>query len=358
MNLWQPDILGTGWQARTLSLSDDAEGPVVATLVRREPPTRAGRPLHRHRAVLHVHGFNDYFFQTHLAEQWEAHGYDFYALDLRRCGRSIRSWQTPHYSTDLREYAEELTTAAHIVRDELDHDVLVVHAHSAGGLTTSLWAHSLRNGHLIDALVLNSPWFDLNAPWFRRMVSTQVLEALGSLDPMRVVSHAPSPYSRSLHLSNGGEWNFDLALKPPGSVPRRAGWVRAVRRGHARLSRGLAIAVPVLVCSAQRSGPNTADNPDLRRSDTVLDVRQIAARAHLLGPDVTYIPILDGIHDLSLSARPARDEYFGVVFAWLAAHAHLSERAAAATSSEEPWHSGDTAGSSEPADGPEGVFHA
>jgi len=47
--------------------------PVVATLVRR----RATAPTRR--AVLYVHGFNDYFFQTHLADFYIDHGFDFYA---------------------------------------------------------------------------------------------------------------------------------------------------------------------------------------------------------------------------------------------------------------------------------------
>ena len=314
-----PDVLGDHWVARTIPLRPDHEGEVSATLVYETEPGRGPtQPRHRsQRAVLYLHGFVDYFFQAEHAAGWTSRGYDFYALDLRKCGRSIRPWQTPHYVTDLREYAEEVTTAARIVRDELGHDTLVVHAHSTGGLTASLWAHSMRGTGVVDAVVLNSPWFDLNAHWFRRLVETQVLEALGSIDPMRIVSHGPSAYSRSLHVSHGGEWDYDLTLKPLDGFPGRAGWVRAARRGHARLSRGLAITVPVLVCSAQRSGPNTEGNPDLRRSDTVLDVRQIAMRAHLLGPDVTYVPIPDGIHDLALSARPAREEYFEVVFSWL-----------------------------------------
>jgi alpha-beta hydrolase superfamily lysophospholipase len=322
MIAWQPDVLGPGWEQHTLELGVDAEGPLVATLVRRTPDPATGPDAAAARdprpAVLHVHGFNDYFFQTHLAEQLEAHGYVFYALDLRRCGRSARPWSTPHYCTDLREYAEELTVAARLVREELGHDRLVVHAHSTGGLTASLWAHSVRERHLLDALVLDSPWFDLNAHWFDRVVSTRVLDTLGPLDPHRVLKDGVSAYSRSLHVSNGGEWDYDLTLKPFEGNPARAGWLRAVRRGHARLSRGLDIRVPVLVCSAARSGPNTLDNPDLRCSDTVLDVHQIAVRAPLLGRDVTYEPIEGGIHDLTLSAPDARAAYLQVVTDWLA----------------------------------------
>ncbi|HET8660245.1 MAG TPA: alpha/beta hydrolase, partial [Micromonosporaceae bacterium] len=76
------DVLGAPYERHTIELGSDDEGAVVATLVRRraDAPTR--------RAVLYVHGFNDYFFQTHLADFYVARGWDFYALDLRKCGRS------------------------------------------------------------------------------------------------------------------------------------------------------------------------------------------------------------------------------------------------------------------------------
>ncbi len=320
MTAWTADPLGAHWQQTTLDLGTDAEGPVVATLVRRDPAARPAPDAPRRRAVLYLHGFNDYFFQTHLAERFEAHGDDFYALDLRKCGRSLREWQTPHYCTDLREYLPELDAATRLIRDELGHDRLVVLGHSTGGLLASLWAHSVRGTAALDALVLNSPWFDLNAPWFRRVVSTRIIDTFGPLDPHRVVARGGSPYSRRLHVSNGGQWEYDLALKTDEGLAARAGWLRAVRRGHARLARGLDIGVPVLVCTAAASGPNREDNPDLDRQDTVLDVEHIAARAPRLGPDVTLVRIPGGIHDLSLSAEPARTLFLDTVVGWLDDH--------------------------------------
>ena len=323
MRTWSPDPLGPDWEQTTLDLGSDAEGPVVATLVRRVPGAeRPGPPGARdpRPAVLHLHGFNDYFFQAHLADRSEEHGYRFYALDLRKCGRSRRAWQTPHFCTDLRDYLPELDAATRLIREELGHDRLVVMGHSTGGLLACLWAHSVRRTGLIDALVLNSPWFDLNAPWFDRVVSTRVVDAFGPLSPQRVLTHGGSPYSRSLHVEHGGRWEYDLALKASTGIPARAGWLRAIRRGHARLARGLEIEVPVLVCTAAASGPNRDDNPDLDRQDTVLDVDHIAARAPRLGSDVTLVRIDGGIHDLSLSAEPARTVFFDTVFGWLDAH--------------------------------------
>ena len=350
MTTWAEDPLGLGWQQTTIELGTDREGPVVATLVRRDPsvgreagpragpeagwgavsaagspgaaPTTAGvSPDGPGRsAVLYLHGFNDYFFQTHLADRFEEHGYTFYALDLRKCGRSLRPWQTPHYCTDLREYAPELDAATRMVRGERGHDRLVVMGHSTGGLLAALWAHSVRRTGVLDALVLNSPWFDLNAPWFRRVVSARIVDTFGPLRPQRVVARGGSPYSRRLHVANGGLWEYDLDLKAAAGIPARAGWLRAIRRGHARLGRGLDIDVPVLVCTAADSGPNRDDNPDLARQHTVLDVDHIAARAPRLGADVTVVRIPGGIHDLTLSAEPARSTFFDTVFGWLADH--------------------------------------
>src|SRR5690606_38009133 len=190
---WVADELD-GFEKATFDLEGDDDGPVVATLVRRVQPE--GEPARR-RAVLYVHGYNDYFFQTHLAERWEDEGYDFYAIDLRRCGRSWRPWQLAHFVDDLRDYRPELTEAAAWIRRS--HDVLVVNAHSTGGLTASLWAHSLRRKVAVDALVLNSPWFDLAAPWFDREVATRVLDVVGPLGPTYVLDAAPSTYAQRLH---------------------------------------------------------------------------------------------------------------------------------------------------------------
>ena len=54
--------------------------------------------------MLYLHGFNDYFFQTHLADAWLEAGFDFYALDLRKYGRSLGEHQTPNYITSLEAY--------------------------------------------------------------------------------------------------------------------------------------------------------------------------------------------------------------------------------------------------------------
>lgn len=315
-----PDVLGAGWTARTIRLVPDAEGEVVATLVRHAGPAHPTR-----RAVLYVHGFADYFFQAHLGDAWVAHGYDFYALDLRKYGRSLRPGQTPNNATDLREYVEELDAAARIIRQVDGHDVLVLLGHSAGGLLGALWAHARRGRGLLDAVVLNSPWFDLNRGWFQRVVVTRTIDVVGRFAPRLVVGALYPAYGRSLHRESGGAWDFDLTWKPHEGFPVRAGLLRTIRRGHARVARGLDIDVPVLVCCSTASGPYDRSHPDIGTTDSVLSVDQIVARSARLGPDVTIVQVPDGVHDLALSGPVARQRYFDAMFDWAADHVPSGE---------------------------------
>ncbi|MBI9115844.1 alpha/beta hydrolase [Sanguibacter suaedae] len=308
---WQPDVLGGDWESRTLHLSPDDEGDVVATLVRRAGPASG-------RAVLYVHGFVDYFFQTHVADALAADGYDLYALDLRKYGRSLRPHQTPNVVGALADYAEELDAAAQAIRDE-GHTTLVVMGHSTGGLITSLWADARTRGPhpTVDALVLNSPWFDLNEPWFQRVVATRMVDALAPLAPRAVVGRLQPHYGRALHAGSGGEWSYDLAWKPHEGFPVRAAWFRAIRRGHAQVARGLDVRCPVLVLTSDRTGDAKSRHDGLLTSDSVLDVEQIAARAPGLGQDVTVVRVPGGAHDLALSPEPARSAYLDEVRGWL-----------------------------------------
>ena len=84
MKAWQPDRFLPGFESLELEFPDDYDGRALATMVRL-PAGAASRG-----AVLWVHGFIDYFFQRHVAERFAMEGYAFYALDLRKHGRSLR----------------------------------------------------------------------------------------------------------------------------------------------------------------------------------------------------------------------------------------------------------------------------
>lgn len=96
-----------------------------------------------------------------MAEQFNAHGYDFYALDLRKYGRSKLPHQIFYNVLDLNEYDAEITQALEIIGKE-QHTQVLLAGHSTGGLTATLYAAHNPNHPLIKALWANSPFYDFN----------------------------------------------------------------------------------------------------------------------------------------------------------------------------------------------------
>ena len=250
MTTWSPDFL-VGYETTELALpgaepapGEPADVELVATLIRKSGP-RIGT-----RAVLYLHGWNDYFFQTHVADYLTDLGYDFYAVELRRYGRSIRPGQLRGFITDLDDYAVELDAAANLIA--VDHDRLLLMGHSTGGLIAALWA--AHNADRLEGLILNSPWLDMQGSAIVRTLGTPVIDALGSRAPTSVIRLPDLGFTaRSLHISLGGEWDYDLTLKSRPGPPIRTGWLRAVLLGHQRVAAGLAIGVPILVLASAKT---------------------------------------------------------------------------------------------------------
>lgn len=309
------DVLGQPWQAETIALPPDAEGEVVATLVSRRAAASTDR------AVLHVHGFADYFFQTEYGEWWLEREHDMYALDLRKYGRSIRDHQTPTYVADLEEYFAELDHAWQRITERDGHTKVVLSGHSTGGLVVALWVNARQPKELVG-IVLNSPWLDLQGKaWMRTLPANAVLDRIGRLQPMRVFPREVSgAYGMSLHRDHDGEWDFDLRWKPIESFPVRFGWLRAIRAGHARVHSGLDIRTPVLVLSSDRTTFTTVLDESARTTDIVLDVTQIRRWASSLGHNVTSVAIPGAVHDVVLSRPEARRRAYAEIQRWLSTY--------------------------------------
>ncbi|MGV0834815.1 alpha/beta hydrolase [Mycolicibacterium thermoresistibile] len=319
MSAWASDVL-PGYRQRTLHLGPDpdGEGELVATLVRRDAPA-ATEPTD---AVLLVHGFTDYFFNTEFADHFAARGFAFYAIDLHKCGRSRRPGQTPHFTTDLTRYQRDLDAALELIAAASPR--VLICAHSAGGLIVSLWLDALRRRdgsarHRVGGLVLNSPFLDLQGPAILRTAATTA--AIGVLSRLRKHQVVRPPtaggYGTTLHRDYAGEFDYDLQWKPIGGFPVTAGWIYAIRRGHARLHRGLDVGVPNLILRSDHSVREAADPDRIQRGDAVLDVTQIARWAGCIGNRSTVIPIVDAKHDVFLSLTEPRRTAYRELDRWL-----------------------------------------
>ena len=313
--IWQPDVLGPGYEMMTLAMGEDYEGEVTATLVRR-PADQKGR-----RAVLYVHGYNDYFFQKHVADFYAGLGISFYALDLRKHGRSLLPQQTAYLCLSLREYYPEIDAAVDMIKRE-GHELILVSGHSTGGLVVSLWAAEGGHRDLVDALILNSPYLSSGVPAVVQFTVDPIFRMMARRNPAAAFPlRLSSRYSRSLHRSYQGEWDFNTAWKSVSGTQLRMAWLASVHAGQRRVRRGLGLDVPVLVLSASASGNRKTPPPDLFAVDIVLDVGQLAQLAPKLGRNVTCIRIPGAIHDVFLSQPAARRQAFDGLSNWLTAYA-------------------------------------
>lgn len=321
MTGWQPDVLPGYWQL-TIPLGDDpdGEGDVVATLLRR------GKAGTADNAVLAVHGYTDYFFHTALADHFADRGFAFYALDLHKCGRSWRTGQTPHFTTDLACYDTELDRALEVIGEQTGSARVLVYGHSAGGLIVSLWLDRLRRRGVtaragVTGLVLNSPFLDLPGPRVLRWPTTAALIATIARAGVKRVARSPSQnaggYGASLHRDYDGEFDYDLQWKPLGGFPITFGWLRAVQRGQARLHRGLDVGVPNLILRSDHSVSETADPVALECGDAVLNVALIARWAGCIGNRSSIVPVVDAKHDVFLSMPGPRQAAYQQLDNWL-----------------------------------------
>lgn len=339
---WHPDVLGEGFERRTLPLGVDAEGDVVATLVRHRPPARwtwrpRGTDL-RGWDVLYVHGWNDYFFQRHVAAWFTARGARFYALDLRKYGRSLRPGQTPGLIADLTDYDADIAAALEAIAAD-DHRSagelpveasraltgllgrapeqrrLMLLGHSTGGLTLSLWAD--RHPGRAQALLLNSPWLELQTRSLGRQMLAPVIGLQARVDPRLVLPSIDQGfYTRAVSADEQGQWHYDRSWRAAEGFAMPAVWLQAVLAGHARVARGLDVRVPVLTLLSVTSTLQLTWSDAMLRSDSVLDVDDVARRALQLGPVVTVARIEDALHDVFLSRPTPRRAAFAAIDRW------------------------------------------
>ncbi|MDR0990149.1 MAG: alpha/beta hydrolase [Propionibacteriaceae bacterium] len=310
---WLPDRYLDGYETLAfhmpgqLLLPEEGDGYLTATLIRSEPDQRD-------RAVLYLHGWNEYFFQDHVAQAWQRLGYDFYALDFHRYGRNLRSGQLPGYAESVADYFEEIDAA--IARLRQTHRYVVINAHSTGGLIASLWANA-RPGQLVG-LVLNAPWLDLSGSLLSRTLTQAASKALaGKAATWEIPRSESDIYIHSLHQAFNGRWSFDLSLKRPLSSPIRPGWLNAIVRAQDQVRQGLAIDVPVLVVlSSQSTEPKQLDEPTVATTDVIVDVDRVAAQTIRLGWHVSLVRLDGAVHDVALSDQPVRERYFDEIRRW------------------------------------------
>ena len=304
---WGPDLLGPGFEQATLPLGSDDEGEVVATLVRAMPhPGLRLFGAWRDIDVLYVHGWSDYFFQTDLARVFTDRGARFHALDLRKYGRSIRPGQARGYVTSLDVYDDDIEAALAAMDTERQGRRLVLLGHSTGGLTLTLWA--ARHPGRAAAVVLNSPWLELQLGPLGRQAVAPLVEVRARFDPRGSHPVVDLGFYTRAQREVGSLPEAPDGWRPEQGFPTHPAWLAAVIAGHARVAAGVDVGAPALVLLSARSTSPLRWNDTMTSTDSVLVVDDIARAATRIAATVTIARIDGALHDVFLSAAHARAE--------------------------------------------------
>jgi alpha-beta hydrolase superfamily lysophospholipase len=304
------DLIGKGFKQATIVQPSDYEGSVTCTIIRKTTPEKSNK------AVLYVHGFNDYFFQEEMAERYIKEGFNFYAVDLRKYGRSWLGHQKFNNVRDLSEYYADIDTVLAIIKGEGNEKVLLS-GHSLGGLVISLYASERLGKEKFDAVLLNSPLFALNIKSGLKKTALPLLVKRAEKHPETTIDSGLDPlYGESLHITAHGEWSYSLGLKPFIAPPVNLGWIRAVHIGQERVSQGIQINKPVLVLHSAKSIDEKKWSEAFFTGDAVLNVDDIARQAQNIIGQYSIQAVQGGMHDLVLSKQPVRDEVYSTIFNW------------------------------------------
>lgn len=294
-----------------LALNDDYEGKVTACFI------SAKANVGNRKAVLYLHGFVDYFFQAHLAEQFLQHDIDFYALDLRKYGRALLEGQHPNYCRDLSEYFEEIDLAISRIEQTGACSIYLL-GHSTGGLLACLYLLHGRLRQKIKALVLNSPFFRFNIPAHLRLVLPLLSRFRGTVQPYaNTPGVLPPIYPQSLHKDYYGEWNFKFKWKPLKGFPAYYRWLSAISKAHKTIRHKHDIEVPILIMHSAKSSLLEEYGPEASCTDIVLNVEDMKVVGAALGPNTTLMEVSGAIHDIFLSTLSVRERAFTQMFAWI-----------------------------------------
>lgn len=311
--------LHTDLNYRTIELSPDYEGKVTATLI--SSKSNVGN----RKSVLYLHGYIDYFFHPHMCEKFVNNEFDFYALDLRKYGRSILPHQKPNYCQDIEEYFEEITIALRQIHQVANAPIYLL-GHSTGGLIASSYLMYGKEKSLIKSLILNSPFLDFNQSNFKKIITLIAAKFFSSIMPYSKVNGAISPaYAQSIHKDYFGEWDFNIEWKPINGFPTYFKWITAISRAQKKLP-DFSIQVPVLIMHSSCSRNISTFSNLAMSSDIVLNIEDIKRIGSGLGKQVSLLEIENAQHDIFLSPETVREVAFEKMFNWLKMSASQSTK--------------------------------
>lgn len=312
---WHPDIL-PGYEARYVNQDEQFDGPCRSTIVRLKAK-RVSR-----RGFLYIHGFNDYFFQSEMGKRFVDSGFHFYAVDLRRYGRSKEPWQYPYNIRDMKKYYADIDSAiAQMKRDGVSD--ITLGGHSTGGLIVTAYGIDKSDAVPVNRIVTDSPFYAWNFnSAYRHLLIPSVRNISVLFKNIKIPQGHCDGYAYSLLKEYGGEWTYDTDWKMIYSPPVTSSWVGQVQSTQNKVKKhGNRLRVPLLVMHSSRKVDGCNYTPDFRYGDAVLDpkmINEVGLTIKRKSPRKVVVCTIDsGLHDLILSSKVHRDAAYDSIFAFI-----------------------------------------
>lgn len=311
---WHADIL-PGYEARYVNQGEAFDGPCRSTIIRKL------HPYGSQKAYLYVHGFNDYFFQSEMGDRFVDSGFNFYAVDLRRYGRSREPWQYPFNIRNQEEYFNDIDSALSQILQDGNYDI-TLSGHSTGGLTVALYGALKGYDTPVDRIVTDSPFLAWNFSPFMRKVAIPVVGFWGKIFKNTKIKQGHCDgYAYSLLKEYYGEWEYNTDWKMIYSPPVTASWVNAISTAQNKVMKNRDnIMVPILVMHSSRKIDGCNYTPEFQTGDAVLDPFMLQERGVKLGHEREVCAIDSGLHDLILSRKEVRDAAYDTIFSFIRSH--------------------------------------
>lgn len=271
------------------------------------------------KAILYIHGFNDYFFNEEFASKFLEQGYSFFAIDLHNYGRNLQKNSKPYFFKDIQEFDEEISMAISIIKNNFEIKNLTLYGYSQGALIATLYANRYKN---INQLILDSAFFDFYFdPWVEKLALPMV-SFIGNYFPnLKIDSTSANVFGQTLHKDFEGEWNFDLNLKSTATnAPIYLGWIHAIYEAQKTIHQKINLDIPVLSLYSSASYKDNAPKELLFKGDIVLDVKDIQTYSNNLNENsqlTTHKIINNAMHGVTLSQPTVRQNAYEEIFRWL-----------------------------------------
>lgn len=257
-----------------------------------------------------------------MGERFVDSGFHFYAVDLRRYGRSKQPWQYPYNIRDARKYYDDIDSAVMQMKRDGITDI-TLGGHSTGGLIVTSYGIDKSDKIPVDRIVTDSPFYAWN---FNSAYRHLLIPAVRNLSV--VIKNAKIPqghcdgYAYSLLKEFDGEWTYDTDWKMIYSPPVTFSWVGQIQSTQNRVRKhGDRLRVPLLVMHSSRKVEGCNYTPDFQYGDAVLDpamIGEVARKLKEKSACPVQICVVDsGLHDLILSKKPHRDAAYDRIFTFI-----------------------------------------